>query len=71
MSPKDNVPETSSFWFVVMAKSCLIVTSVVGSFGVVGSGLDVTWHSKVTSEFEQRYAVDWWLTSESPAQDVQ
>lgn len=48
-----------------------MVTSVVGSFAVVGSGLGVTWHSKVTSEFEHRYAVDCWLTSQSPAQDVQ
>ena len=26
LSPNDNVPETLTFWFVVIVESCLIVT---------------------------------------------
>ena len=30
LSPKDNKPETLTFWFVLIVESCLIVTSVAG-----------------------------------------
>lgn len=49
LSPKDNVPETLTFWFVVIiVESCLIVTSVAGSCWAVGSSLGGTLHSKGT-----------------------
>lgn len=67
LSPKDNVPETLIFWFVVIVESCLMVTSVAGSCWAVGSGLGGTLHSKETSEFEHGYAVDCWLNSQSPS----
>lgn len=65
--PKDNVPETLTFWFVLIVDTWLMVTSTLGTWWLVGSGLGGTLHSKGTSEFEQGYAVDCWLKSQSPS----
>ena len=52
------MPQTLTFWFVVIVESCIIVTSVASSCWAVGSGLGGTLHSEGTSEFEHGYAVD-------------
>ena len=66
LSPKDNVPETFTCWFLVTAESCLIVTFVGGICWAVGSGLSGTFHTKGTSEFAHGYAVDCCSNSQSP-----
>ena len=51
--PKDNVPQTLTFWFVVIVESCIIVTSVASS----------CWVELCTQKGHQNLSTDMQLTA--------